>query len=300
MKKISKRIISFILIVSLSLMTITAVRADSGWDSNYDAGGWSSSDSGWSSSDSGWSSSDNDWSSSSTYHSSSGSYSGSGGFFLLVVIFVTVFVIIICSKKSIKRSSTVTRRQMGLKTDQFKDVSEELIKSLLPGYTLDKLKKELFNKFVDIQLAWMEFDYDKLRTLCTDELYNSYIAQLEVLKAKFGKNIMEYFDNMGIKVYDIKKENNVITIEVFMAVSFYDYVINTMTNKITRGTKTTKIVNNYKMTFVVSSKEQNIDKCPSCGAPIKDGSSTVCEYCNSTIVKPSNEFVLSKKTNIND
>ena len=141
MKKISKRIISFILIVSLSLMTITAVRADSGWDSNYDAGGWSSSNSGWSSSDSGWSSSDNDWSSSSTYHSSSGSYSGSGGFFLLVVIFVTVFVIIICSKKSIKRSSTVTRRQMGLKTDQFEDVSEELIKSLLPSYTLDKLKK---------------------------------------------------------------------------------------------------------------------------------------------------------------
>ena len=189
---------------------------------------------------------------------------------------------------------------MVLKTKLFNDVSEDLVKQMLPEYTLKSLKKELFNKFVEIQIAWMEFDYDKLRTLCTDELYNSYIAQLEVLKAKDGKNIMEYFDNVAARVYEIKKEKNVITVEVFMAISFYDYVINTKTNKITRGNNREKITNNYKMTFVISNKKQEINNCPSCGAPIKDGSSTVCEYCNSTIVKHTREFVLSKKTNIND
>lgn len=302
MKKKIYRIFMIGFLLLFSLFTITTVRADSGWDTDYDSGGWSSSDwsssssSDWSSSD--WSSSDWSSSSSSSHHSSSSSSSSSNFYtFIFLLIMVIIFLYAIhCGKKT---NSTGSTTFMKTKSDLFMDVANETVEELLPGYTLNSLKKELFDKFIDIQMAWMNFDYDMLRKLCTDELYNSYLAQLEVLKAKNGKNIMEYFENVASKITSIHEENGLITIQVFMAVSFYDYVINTTTNSVTRGNKNRKILNNYQMTFVIS-PSSSIDKCPSCGAPIKEGSSTTCAYCDSTIVKKSNDFVLSKKTNINN
>lgn len=296
MKNLLKKLLVFGLVIIISLTTITAVRADSGWDSSYDSGGFDSG--GWDSGgwDSGYDSGGWSSSSSSHYHSSS---SDDSAFLAFIVIIIFTFLIIYAINKRTKNISTMNNK-VEIKSDMFTDVDEKLVAEMLPGYTLSKLKKELFNKFVEIQIAWMNFNYKKLRTLCTDELYNSYLSQLEVLKVKNGQNIMEYFDNIATKVYEIKKENNVITIEAFMAVTFYDYVINTKTGAVTRGSKNTRITNNYKMTFVVSNSKKNIKKCPSCGAPIKKGSSTTCEYCNSTIVKQSTDFVLSKKTNINN
>lgn len=282
------------IVLLFSLFTLTAVRADSGWDTDYDSGG-SSSD--WSSSSS------SDWSSSSSSSSSRRSSSSSNShfsdfdfliFFLLPALFF-FYIYPKCMFLKEKKSPS----KLSTKSNMFTDVSQETIEELLPGYTLESLKNELYNKFVDIQMAWMNFDYESLRKLCTDELYNSYLSQLEVLKAKNGQNIMESFDNVATKITSIQEENGILSIQVFMAVSFYDYVIDVKSNAVTRGYKSRKILNNYRMTFVVSQTSAPIDKCPSCGAPIEDGSSTTCAYCGSTIVKTSSTFVLSKKTNIN-
>lgn len=53
------------------------------------------------------------------------------------------------------------------------------------------------------------------------------------------------------------------------------------------------------MTFVRAVEKDDTNKCPNCGAKIKDTHSLNCEYCNSVIVKKANKFILSKKTNIN-
>ena len=85
-----------------------------------------------------------------------------------------------------------------------------------------------------------------------------------------------------------------------MKISFYDYVINSETGSVTRGNKNRKIVNNYEMTFVKSSTNNNdVVKCPSCSADVHVNASGKCEYCGSVIVKDSGEFVLSKKVNKN-
>ena len=40
----------------------------------------------------------------------------------------------------------------------------------------------------------MEFDYNKLKEILSDELYNPYEVDLEVLKTKNQKNIMKDFE----------------------------------------------------------------------------------------------------------
>ena len=54
----------------------------------------------------------------------------------------------------------------------------------------------------------------------------------------------------------------------------------------------------YDLTFI-KSKSETDNKCPNCGAPLDNVTSSVCPYCKSTIVNGSHDFVLSKKSAIN-
>ena len=303
MKKFFKNNWQYLLIGLVGVLIISAVsfgfdlkkvRTDSGWDSSYDSGGGSSSSS-WDSGGSSWSSGDS-WSSS-DYGSSSGSYSGSAGDAMITLIFWIIIIIIIVAVSNSRNSNNTSSTK---KVSMRADISEDLIKELLPNESLGSLKHMAFQKFVDIQNAWMEFDYDKLRELCTDELYNSYVSQLDTLKLKNGKNIMTAFDQEEIRIINIKKEAKLITVEVYLRVTFYDYVINNKTKEVIRGTKDHTLTNNYEMQFVRKvDNTKKKHKCPNCGAEIETVTSTKCEYCGSDIVVDATEFVLSKKTNIN-
>ena len=329
-KKLSFLILLFIGI--FTLMSASPTKADSGWDTDYDSGGsYSSSDDYYSSSSndyyySGGSSSNGgatrmevilmevfvspffiyaigrlfgrEGSNSLIYIITAmirtvfliflnTSYSPAvGGFDLTLVIIFSSVVISLPKKRKANISYTPT---------SYVDIPESDLLNYGIG-SLSDLKNELYNKFVDIQNAWMNFDYDKLRSLCTDELYNSYESQLMVLKRKNGQNIMSDFNLIDIKIFSVSNVNNRIVVRTYMRVSFYDYVINTTNNKVTRGLKNAKVFNNYEMTFIKSGVDNSLFvKCPSCNAEVAVNASGKCEYCGNVIVKDAGEFVLSVK-----
>ena len=304
--KNSVKLILSIILLCIPIFSIPVVRADSGWDSDYDLGSsWDSGDS---------------W----DYDGSDGTYSFSSfgdfiGFVIIFLIFMFILFIYTIFKEFIKFiKKIITGKDPNDNSEVFDnnsndsssfnttiqnknlltDISAEKFNELLPGESINSLKNTIFDLFVDIQTAWMNFDYNKLRELCTDELYNSYVSQLEILKLKNGKNIMKNFVKYDIKFVELKKENENIELSVYLYVQFYDYVINQKTNSIIRGSNCVKVSNKYLMTFVKGNNAKK-EKCPNCGADIKANVSDVCEYCNSTVVKNADNFVLSKKTNIN-
>ena len=142
----------------------------------------------------------------------------------------------------------------------------------------------------------MEFDYDKLSKLCGDELYNSYKSDLETLKLKNGKNIMDSFKLWELKVYNITDSKDGIVLDVYLRVQFHDYVINTTNNNVIRGNKTQIHNNEYLLKY----KKKNVvlDKCPACGAKIDDKSNQICSYCGTNIVNNNSNFVLVEKGRI--
>lgn len=50
---------------------------------------------------------------------------------------------------------------------------------------------DAYHIYRQLQVAWMNFDYDKIKELVSDEMYNMYVNQLETLKVKNQKNMME-------------------------------------------------------------------------------------------------------------
>ena len=169
-----------VLAICLPLMLIPVVKADSGWDSDYDSGG--SWDSDW---DSG-SSWDSDWDSGSSWSSdddwdSDGSSSSGGMGIIGFLIFVSIFYFVIKAEiDRINRRNGYGSNSLG-SGSLYQDVTNEKITALLPNETVDSLKIIAYDTFIAVQNAWMDFDYDKLRELCTDELYNSYVSQLKTL-----------------------------------------------------------------------------------------------------------------------
>lgn len=290
MKK-NLKIFLILLIILVAFVSINLTNADSGWDTSYDSGGGSSS---WASDSSSYDWGDSDYTSSSRVSSSSPAsisiiiFTSSLTFIIFIFILIYIF-----NLKNYVNSVTNIK-------NQFFDIKETRLKEILPDINLSELKQIILDKFIDIQNAWMEFDYDKLRELCTDELYNAYKTQLEILKMKNGKNVMKDFTPVEIKITDLNESNGIITIMAFLHISFFDYVIDVTTNVVTRGTNKNKISNNYMLTFIVAKDNiKRTDKCPNCGAKIDSTISTTCKYCDSIIVHEAKDFVLSKKTNIN-
>ena len=277
MKKRNALIIIIILIMAFGIYTI---KADSGWDSDFDVGG---SDFG-----------SSDYGSSYSYDggsSSGGSHSSSSILFDLAVMIIVVIIVI--AKYKDNNSSNGN----GFSLNSYKDIDEGKLKEIDPSLDIETLKKEVFDIYEKIQIAWMNFDYDTLKKYTTDELYNAYESDLKVLNLKHQKNIMEDIKAINTKIINIKIENNIEIISSLLTIQMYDYVINNK-NEVTRGTKKQKIEITYIITLTKKINEI-AEKCPRCGAEIKDISSGTCDYCKYKVVNNTSKFVMSKKQNIN-
>lgn len=283
-KRIFITIISIFSLVAITFV-IPNVKADSGWDSSYDGGGSSWSSGGGSSWSSGGGSSS--WSSGSG--SSSGSYSGSSFTFLLVIICVILFIYFTRNNTTgYKTSIRVSREAL------YREIEDDKIL----GMSLEEFKALVFERYKDIQIAWMNFDYDTLRKLTTDEIYNSYKMQLDVLRMKKQKNIMKDFELKGVKIYKAENVNGMLNVSAYLNVEMYDYVTNE-NDKVVRGSSSKKINIEYEITFVKKENTNEETICPNCGAKVDVVTGAKCEYCGSVVVVDAKEYVMSKKTCVN-
>lgn len=267
----------FLLIISLFVVWISPVltRADSGWDFDYDSGGSWDGGGGW---DGGY----------------DGGSSGGGVFVVnsyvdsivsVIMMFIIIYFIIVFLKMKYDHRNVKEPELVNIVTDE-----------TLQKYNInkDELIDEIYNKYVNVQESWMNFDYDKMKKLLTDELFNSYSSQLKVLKLKNQKNVMSGFEFLNCKIIEIKEENGIRSIDVALRVKQYDYVVNEE-NEVVRGNKNKKNEVTYELVFVKSINPDNVVICPNCGAESKVITGDNCEYCKSKIVIPPKEFVLSKK-----
>lgn len=297
--KIKKILIGTLLIMTFFKIIYMPVKADSGWDSDYDSGGWDSG--GWDSGgwDSGSDWGDSSWDSDYDYSWGSGSYNGGGSSIGVIIMAVIIIIIIysIINNKNNRNRPGGGNRNITTKSNNYQDTSIQKILSVDPTLNIAAFKSKAFNIYKDIQTAWMNFDTDTIRNLTTDEIYNMYSSQLETLKLKKQKNIMSDITLEEVKIIDIRKENNIITTNVYLRVKCYDYVIKESTGETVRGKNNQKIVIEYVLSFVKSSiNNKTEEKCPNCGAPVDINSSATCPYCESTLVKVSSDYVMSKKT----
>lgn len=293
-------ILSLVFIICLGILIILPSKADSGWDADYSGSSSSSSWGSGSSSSSGSSHTPNfggsDYSSNHYNNSSDSSIIVEAIFIITLAISGLIYLIsrIFCkgiytlsdySNKSLKNN-----RHYELYVLPY-DITK--IKKILPDFDKEEFQNIVYNIYVNIQKAWMNFDYKTLRKYTSDELYNLYYSELEVLKLKNQQNIMEEFELHNFEITEMEHSNGKIALEVHMIVDCYDYVIN-KNNHVVRGTKKYKNIYEYELTLV-KGINSNSNICPNCGAPIENHNSITCEYCDTSIINSNHDWVLNKK-----
>ena len=196
-----------------------------------------------------------------------------GTFMLLLIPTTLISVIVSCfSHKSSKNK--ITRRKYLPKTE------ENL-----------KLLEEAYEIFLETQIAWMNFDYEKLREVTTDVLYNTYYNQLQPLKLKEQINVMHDFELIRYEIVDNINGSIGTTLNVELEVKFYDYISNSKGVCI-RGNKGKKVHMLYDLTYVYN--ESAITECPNCNAPLTP-ETTICSHCDTRISSVRSKMKLSTK-----
>ncbi|MDD5826663.1 MAG: Tim44-like domain-containing protein [Bacilli bacterium] len=286
MKK-RERVIFIILLLLCLFFPIHKLSADSGWDGGYDSGG--SSD--WGSSSSDWGSSSSDWDSS-DWSSSGGSYS-SGSLDPFMVMAIIAFIVIIFAITNKPNSGSNRLMVPGTSLGKLNPYDIDKLKKLLPDFDEEKFKEKTYELYKEIQVAWMNFDNDSIRKCVTDELYNTYSAQLATLKVKNQKNIMKDFQLLDSKIIGMETKEKLVSLTIKMKIECYDYIVD-KEEKTLRGNDKQKVIYEYAMTFNKGVSDKP-NKCPNCNAPLDNVNSSKCPYCDSNIINESYDWVLAKK-----
>ena len=210
---------------------------------------------------------------------------------IIVSFYLLFYIYILISNKVEKKQFDKTVGKITKKLCKENNVDKRKINMLVEAYNNDSnLLKKLENSFIDIQLAWMNFDYDKLKELCGSELYTSYKSDLETLSDQKRQNVMKDFEPVKSKIAYVKEEENRIFVTFILNIKFKDYIINIEDSEIVRGSESRVYDNYYELEFMINKKV--LDKCPNCGSDINGNE---CSYCNTIITNNNKDYVLINK-----
>lgn len=299
-KKLLSLLISILAVFALVISISTISVADVGDFESYDYG-----DS-WSSSDWGSSSWDYDYDYGYDYGYGGGIYLIDGSPAGIVFFFIILAIIIVLSKKGKLNSNSrpyYDRYHQTRTPIPTYDSSNTInkIHEVDPYFNEDKFLSWAKTTFIKLQNAWTARDWEQIRTIESEELFEQHLAQIKRYIDKKQINVMDRIAVNYAKLYKFSQDEDKDTLSILLNSSMADYIIDENTQEVIQGDKITRRTKTYKMTFIrkkglktsESTDEKKTTNCPNCGAPTNITSSGKCEYCGSVITIGEHDWVLS-------
>ena len=315
MKKIQKKILAVILsaIVAFSMPTALAVDAyynlplDTGNHHRYGGGSRSRSRS-----------RSHSRSRSRSYSSSGRSSSSSGSseidektaiilVIAFLVIFVSVFGLIIwCVKQPDKKSKKYKNIPPMFPYNATEQITE-FIKQNDENFDTEQFLLWAKNIFITIQTAWAQRDWEKIRTIEKEELFEQHNTQLQEYIRLGRINIMENINVIDAYLHKLVIDENFENLTVSLRATMNDYIINEKNGKVLMGNKNEVFDTIYQMTFTrrkgIKTNLINgliVNVCPHCGATVESASAGVCQYCGSVVHSGEFNWVLSNLESVDE
>ena len=301
--------------VAFQEVNLNGIKVDVGSFEDYSSSSSSSHSSGYSSSSHDYSRS---YGGSSSY--SRGGYSGSSGdsdisLGTLVVIIIVILILVAISKSKDKKVAkmddeiipTYTVGNQNLTMENHDDEVSRRIKEQDKDFDIEEFKAFAKTTFIKLQNAWTERDWEKVRVLESDKLFEQHKAQLQGYIDNNQINVIERIMVNEAHLYNFTQVQGKDTLTIDLKTRMADYIIDASTKKVIRGDKFKETYHIYRLTFVKTEKAkategEEIDKkedkatkttnCPNCGAPTEITSTGRCPYCHSVITTKEYDWVL--------
>jgi len=245
------------------------------------------------------------WSSGSTYSDSGSSYSSDGsdslgclGGNLFTIIMVVIVVIVVLrylrSGKNSGGSSvyTAAAEEPGLPI--------ETLKQKDPAFNEQILLEKVGNQYIQMQNAWQAKQWDPMRAIMTDALYNQMARQLQTLIDAKQTNHVDRIAVLETRIvrYAVEGDNDVLVVRLSTRIT--DYTTDDRTGAIVSGSTSRELFMVYdwkltrqkdKKTLVQPSVTQI--SCPNCGAPLDINHTGKCPYCGTVVTLSDHDWALS-------
>ena len=315
MKKIQKKILAVILSAIVAFSMPTALAVDAYYNLPLDVGnhhrysGGSRSRSRYRS---------NSRSRSRSYSSSGRSSSSSGSseidektaiilVIAFLVIFVSVFGLIIwCVKQPDKKSKKYKNIPPMFPYNATEQITE-FIKQNDENFDTEQFLLWAKNIFITIQTAWAQRDWEKIRTIEKEELFEQHNTQLQEYIRLGRINIMENINVIDAYLHKLVIDENFENLTVSLRATMNDYIINEKNGKVLMGNKNEVFDTIYQMTFTrrkgIKTNLINgliVNVCPHCGATVESASAGVCQYCGSVVHSGEFNWVLSNLESVDE
>ena len=290
-----KKILAVVLSAILALSFPTAMVAEAYYNLPLDVGNHHSHSGGSRSRSSG---------SRSSGSRSSGSGSGvndpiTAGIF--IVIIAGVFIYGICKKTYHK---TFSKNNMPYNANQ---QITEFMRVNDPNFITEGFLGWSKEIFVTLQTAWAQRDWEKIRTLEKEELFEQHNTQLQEYIRLGRINIMENINVIDAYLHKLVIDDNFENLTVSLRATMNDYIINEKNGKVLMGNKNEVFDTIYQMTFTrrkgIKTNLINgliVNVCPHCGATVESASAGVCQYCGSVVHSGEFNWVLSNLESVDE
>ena len=251
-----------------------------------------------------------DWGSSSDYSSSydyDSDYSGipfvfggGGGDFGIVILIVAAIIIFIMikNKKSGGSTGPVAPGATGVDRSTLKPMSA--LKEEDPMFSDTNFKEKLSNLYVQMQNCCTAKDIEPLRPYLTDNLYNQFNRQIEMLKQTNRTNRIDRIAVLEVELLGYTDDSVNDTVYAQLKTRITDYIIDDKTGAVVSGSNTAEKFMVYEWALIRSkgkktdaSVESKIVNCPNCGAPVNLNHTAKCEYCGTVIASADFDWTLT-------
>jgi hypothetical protein len=292
-----RKILVLLLVLALLTAAGSALADAGGFSGDSDFGGGGSDFDFGGSSD--WSS-DSDWGSSSGGFFIGGGGGGGGGSPLITVVIIIAVVVYIASRYAKNKGRSVPGGAPAGSPVMNRPVDLSKLYARDPDFSPEAFLEMVSNMYVKLQNSWESKDWEPMRMLMTDALYNQFATQLEEIIKNGQTNHVDRIAVLGTRItgYQETERNDVINVEVRSRI--VDWVTDDRTGSIVRGSNTKELFMTYEYTLIRSLSVKTVVKegetrsvCKSCGAPIMLNRSNRCEFCGTLMSSDEFNWVIS-------
>lgn len=162
------------------------------------------------------------------------------------------------------------------------------------SFTESKFKSFVDNVFIQIHLAVMMKEPEKIKHFVSEDIYQNIINRVENLKQR---NVIQMYDEINVKQTTILREEvkkDFMEIEVNITSRYMDYLMDEDGNFIS-GINTERIQKENYLVFrkkIDFLQQESVRKCPGCGASIDVNANGLCSYCGTTYNLEDKDWVL--------
>lgn len=164
----------------------------------------------------------------------------------------------------------------------FNDLPDSVLKDygIINSY---EFKEELYEIFIAYEKGYSSFDYDLLKSICTNKYFLTVSNELSYLERMQQRRVLENFQRNSIIIDSMANNGHALTASAVISITSNNYIID-KNGEFVKGNK--YALKTQKLNIIFSKNINDITndamRCPSCGAPIKKVGST-CDYCKASI-----------------